>query len=60
MTTKSTEETKAQGNVKVPVGVVAEDMGLNHEVGPGGAQHSVRRSIGKLFDRVQGASWKRS
>ncbi len=58
MTTKRTEETKGQG--KVRLGVLAEDIGLNHEAGPGRTQYSIKRAIGQLFDRAQRATRRKS
>jgi hypothetical protein len=59
MSTKATEETKRQA--ETTMGDLAKDVGLKHEAGglkndaePG----QLKQTIGKLFERFQGASRK--
>lgn len=59
MNTKTTGEPKDTGHYKVPAGVVAGDIGLDHEAGDQ-AQHPIKQTMGKLFGRVQRATRKKS
>ncbi|MGC9220266.1 MAG: hypothetical protein ACP5H2_02785 [Solirubrobacteraceae bacterium] len=59
MTTKITQETKGEAHVRSPVGVVARDMGLDHDAGDL-ALHPVGRAVGRMLRLVRRAGRKKS
>lgn len=57
MTTNASDATKRQP--EVPMGDLAKDVGLEHNVKSDQAPGSLRQAVGKLFGRVQSASPKK-
>jgi hypothetical protein len=57
MTTNASDAGKRQP--EVPMGDLAKDVGLEHNVKSEQAPSSVRRAIGKLFGRVQSPGSKK-
>ena len=58
MTAKTTNETKREAYLITPLGVVAGDVGLDHEAGDR-APHSLKRTVARLFGPIRRAGRKK-